>query len=567
MYMAHFHTKMKKGRPYLYVREIKRVNGKPKVVSQVYIGSPERVRDLVRSAGDEEATLHTEEWGSLFVANQADRDIDLVEIVDSVIPHLSREKGPSVGEYFLYAVLNRMVDPQSKHSLPEWYARTAIQTIRPTEIGELTSERYWYKWDRVSEADLEKIARMFFEKVWAREKTEPDCVLFDTTNYYTYMSTSTVSDLAKRGKNKDGKHHLRQVGLALLVARGNRLPLFYRPYPGNVHDSREFEKIMDEILAVVCGFAGTKKRLTLVMDKGMNSEDNLACIDDSGIVHFITTYSPYFADDLATIPLEKFSPIDVGRNEEEPLMAYRTTGEFWGRNRSVVVTYNPRTARKQEYVFEAKLEELRKELLAMRAKVNNGEVQWRDQESVIERYHRLCEKLHVSSALYELTFEEEDGLKMGFRLNAYRVSRTRISFGKSIVVTDNTDWSTEEIVRTHIDRYQVEMEFRQSKAADQVSVMPVRHWTDSKIRCHLFTCVVAMTYLRLLELDLERAGIKRTASDVIEELRSLDSVLTIPKGARTPRRRLATPSKTQALVLHALGYSIDGRGVLQQGHL
>ncbi|MDZ7580359.1 MAG: hypothetical protein U5R30_07000 [Deltaproteobacteria bacterium] len=48
---AHFHVKTKKGRPYLYVREIARVNGKPKVISQTYIGSPERVADLTRGRG------------------------------------------------------------------------------------------------------------------------------------------------------------------------------------------------------------------------------------------------------------------------------------------------------------------------------------------------------------------------------------------------------------------------------------------------------------------------------------------------------------------------------------
>jgi len=45
--MAHFQIKTKKGRPYLYVREIARVDGKPKVISQIYIGSPEKVAGLL----------------------------------------------------------------------------------------------------------------------------------------------------------------------------------------------------------------------------------------------------------------------------------------------------------------------------------------------------------------------------------------------------------------------------------------------------------------------------------------------------------------------------------------
>ncbi len=45
--MAHFHIKTKKGRPYLYVREIARVGGKPTVVSQVYIESVYKLKRFV----------------------------------------------------------------------------------------------------------------------------------------------------------------------------------------------------------------------------------------------------------------------------------------------------------------------------------------------------------------------------------------------------------------------------------------------------------------------------------------------------------------------------------------
>ena len=58
---------------------------------------------------------------------------------------------------------------------------------------------------------------------------------------------------------------------------------------------------------------------------------------------------------------------------------------------------------------------------------------------------------------------------------------------------------------------QVEDRFRQSNDEDLVSVRPIRHWTDSKIRLHLFTCVVAMTYLRRLELKLAASPLRRKA--------------------------------------------------------
>jgi hypothetical protein len=110
---------------------------------------------------------------------------------------------------------------------------------------------------------------------------------------------------------------------------------------------------MDEMFAVVCGLHNTKERLTVVIDKGMNSEDNFAWIDEHARIHFVTTYSTYFAQELATTPIERFEPVDIAKNQrlveqgmpEERLLAYRTSGEYWGKQRAVVVTYNPVTAR------------------------------------------------------------------------------------------------------------------------------------------------------------------------------------------------------------------------------
>ena len=549
------------------------MGGKPKVISQTYIGPPERVAQMATGEMKQEKILRVEEFGALWLAKQIDSDIDLAQIVDDVIPRNPRETGPSVGEYFLYSVFNRMVEPRGKNRLVDWYRSTAIQHIRPVDIEELTSARYWEKWNRVTQDALEAIARRFFKRIWEVETPKADCLLFDTTNYYTFMASNTQSELAKRGKNKDGRHHLRQVGLGLLVDRESKLPLYYRAYPGNLHDSKLFHEVMDEMFGIVCGFNDTKERLTVVIDKGMNSEANYAWIDDHSRVHFITTYSTYFAEKLAATPLERFEPIDIEKNRRlikegrsgECLLAYRTRGEYWGKERAVVVTHNPATARKQAHTLDVKLELLRQELLKMRAKVRQRVPHWRNPEVIRERYHRLCEQYHVPSDLYVIEFSTQgDRLSMSFHRDAYRVQRMRATFGRNIIITDNTDWTTAEIVQASLDRWRIEESFRLSKDEDFVSVYPIRHWTDSKIRCHLFTCVVAMTYLRRLELRLRATGIKQSASRIMDEMRHLHSVLTMTDGRSKPRRRLETPTKTQAEVLSAFGYHVDTRGVLRK---
>ena len=130
---------------------------------------------------------------------------------------------------------------------------------------------------------------------------------------------------------------------------------------------------------------------------------------------------------------------------------------------------------------------------------------------------------------------------MSFRKNAYLVGRKQAMFGKNIIITDNTDWTTGDIIEANLARWQVEDRFRLSKDEDLVGVSPVRHWTDSKIRCHLFTCVVAMTYLRRIEFKMAAAGIKRSAAEIMEDMQHLHYVLSLKKGAASLTAVLKLP--------------------------
>lgn len=570
--MAHLHKKMKKGRAYYYIREIARVDGKPKVISQIYLGSLERMAEL--ALGDKSAgcsRIVTQEFGALWLANLMERRVGLVPLIDSIVPGRPRGKGPSIGEYFLYAVFNRMVDSCSKRALPDWFGHTAIQHIRPVDIQALDSQGYWEKWDQVDEQHIQAIAERFFARILELEKPDSDCFLFDTTNYYTYMASQTESELAQRGKNKAGKDWLRQVGVALLVSRGNQIPLFYRDYEGNRHDSKVFGRILEEVVGAMKSSAGSRAELTLVFDKGMNSEDNIEAIDAKPGVHFISTYSPYYAEELIRTKLSLFKTMDTPKNrelaskgrEDDQLVAWRTAGNYWGKERTVVVTYNPRTAAKQRYAFDKKLLSLHELLLDLREKVKTQKPHWTNAGRVESHYADACQRLHLPKDLYELSVEKHRNTwRLLFRKNHYRVGKYIERFGKNILITDHHDWSTDEIVRASLDRYMVEKAFRQSKDDDLVSVMPLRHWTDGKIRCHILTCVVALTYLRLIELRLQRAGIPMTAATAMAQMHRLHSCLCWSPATRKPERLLEEPTDTQAQILAAFGHEITG-GVLQ----
>ena len=567
--MAHLHKKIKKGRPYYYIREIQRVNGKPKVVSQVYLGSPERILELL--GGKDKSTftsLSSKAFGSLFIFNEIDKTIGLSGIVDSVVVPSAKKKHPTIGEYCYYAVLNRIIEPLSKMRLPEWYRATDIQNICPIEVESLNSKTFWDKWDRVGEDEVREIARRFFSKVRERVSLSGDCLLFDTADYYPCLSDKTDSELRAIGKSKDRKHHMRQIWLTLLVDRGEDIPLYYRLYYGSSHDSKVFNEDMEELFAEICSWNKTKKRLTVVFAEGANYEDNSQYIDEHQWVHFITRDSVLFADEFAGMDLQHFSPLNTEKNKQllesgqadEQVLSYRGMGEFWGKDRAVVITYNPVTYRKKKYDFEQKIDRVREDLLKYRKNYQEYRPHWRDKEAILERYHHLCEDLHIGSRYYELAFDKSG---MSFRQDPYQIQMAVKRFGKDIIVTDNMDWTTEKIYQTYREHSKIEQHFRKSKSPFSISVTPQNHWTDSKIQLYMLTCVVGMVYFAIFRNKLKAAHINMSAEDALRELRNLKTAAYVLNGGRKVQYRIEEPTEGQIEVLNAFGYAIKNGRVLQ----
>ena len=570
--MAHIHKKMKKGRPYYYIRETARVDGKPRVVNQVYLGSLEKIMRMATEGGGLPDKIQVQEFGALWLANLVEQEIGIAELINKIVVPEKDETRTSVGDYFLYAIYNRMIDACSKRAMPSWYKNTAIQSIRPVKAENLSSQLFWKKWDTVSEKQIQHIAKEFLGRLSELEQSSSDCFMFDTTNYYTFMSSNTESELAQRGKNKEGRNWLRQIGVALLVSRDKRIPLYYKEYEGNRHDSKVFLQVIEDLFAAMKAEAGDTARMTVVFDKGMNAEDTIAALDAQEQMNFITTYSTHYSEDLIHVGLDRFTPVATEKNArliekkrgDDQLVAWRTEGEYWGKLRTVVVTYNPLTATKQRYNFEKKLLRLQDQLFEFQAKVNGQAVQWQKKSTIIKRYKDLCAELHIPSDLYtvELT-DHGKKIRMNFRKNHYRIGRYINRFGKNIIITDIRDWTTDEIVKASLDRWTVEDGFRQSKDDDLVAMMPIRHWADSKIRCHIFTCVAALALLRIIEIRLRRAGLSITAKSAMRQMHHLHSCLTWLPGKRKAVRVLEEPDETQAEILRAFGWKIVG-GVLQK---
>ncbi|MFU8833563.1 MAG: hypothetical protein ACNA7J_15610, partial [Wenzhouxiangella sp.] len=193
-----------------------------------------------------------------------------------------RGRGPSVGTYLLVATLNRCVAPCSKASIGEWFAGTPLPRCLPIETRQLTSQRYWDNMERVSGEAIAAIERDVVVQMVRDFDVDLSRVLFDATNFFTFIDTfNTRCSHAQRGHSKEGRKALRIVGLALLVSADFHLPLLHRTYPGNQPDAPTFHSLTEALVARCRELTATVEHVTLVFDKGNNSQANLEAVHDS----------------------------------------------------------------------------------------------------------------------------------------------------------------------------------------------------------------------------------------------------------------------------------------------
>jgi len=125
------------------------------------------------------------------------------------------------------------------------------------------------------------------------------------------------------------------------------------------------------------------------------------------------------------------------------------------------------------------------------------------------------------------------GLELTFRTDQAALDRLcRRQFGKTILFTDNHDWSDAEIVLAYRSQSHVEDAFKQMKHPHFLGWSPMFHWTDSKIRVHAFYCVLALLLTSLLQRELAQQGLELSIPRMLEELGGIRETLVV-----YPRRR------------------------------
>jgi transposase len=94
-------------------------------------------------------------------------------------------------------------------------------------------------------------------------------------------------------------------------------------------------------------------------------------------------------------------------------------------------------------------------------------------------------------------------------------------FGKKLLITDRDDWSSIEILKTYKEQDCIEKIFRDTKNPDHFSIRPQYHYTDQKVRVHIFCCLLGLTLSTILQKEVSKYNVNLSKDKLLDTLHNV----------------------------------------------
>src|SRR6266536_1992397 len=256
---------------YYYLVESARVNGKPRIVSQEYLGTADELAAAMRGGGPglPDRTRH-KDFGAVAAAWGMLEDLGVAGIIDQVTGPAPAGQPLSAGTYLALAALNRLVAPCPKAAFADWWKTTAADRFAKIPATALDHRRFWDAMHAVTLEQLEEASRKIAVTIVRSAGVDMSSVALDMTNFATFI------------------------------------------YPGNKPGVTQFPDMITQLRGrcqAFCAAAGTSADaadMTVVFDAGQNSEANFAHLAGSGL-DYIGSVPASDCPDLTALPASRRS--------------------------------------------------------------------------------------------------------------------------------------------------------------------------------------------------------------------------------------------------------------------
>lgn len=521
--------KIKKGKPYYYAVESKRVDGKPRIVWQKYLGTLDTIIQKCASSPKPEQGYEVDifEAGGIAAMLQIARKLRLIEIINENTP--KRKQGVSIGEYIVLAAINRVVAPCSKLQMPDWYQKTVLYRLWKYSPDAFSSQAFWNNMDLISEESLDIMQEQIVIQLKQVFGIDPTMLLYDTTNFFTYVATGNHRNtIAKRGRNKQKRDDLRQVGLALLVSKDFQIPLFHKTYPGNIPDRGLFPTVSQELIAWKKKVLKSHQETTLIFDKGNVSDDgmsNLIASNQKFVCGVPRTTDPEF---FAT-KVDELLPVSglAGTKAKSILI------EIWNTKLKAVLAYSERYFSSEFVELTESIRKCQQQLQDLDKWLENGPKRESDKkyyslESVRSKVNSIRSTSYLKRVMKVDILTEKEIPRLEYAIDQKEIDViSQTCLGRTLLFSSYLEWSENEIIDAYRSQQNIEDAFKLMKNREYLHWHPAFHWTDQKIKVHSFYTVLALLLATLAHRTAVTSGVDVTLLQLLDDLNDIREVALI----------------------------------------
>jgi transposase len=552
--MASLQAYQSHGRRYYRIVESFRQQGKPRLRVLAHLG---RVEDILRLSKEQRTEFKVSSLtaGAVAALHHLAQELDIAGLINraSGKPQkpVQKRDGLTVGESLLAGIIGRACAPRSKRAFASWAQSTCLPQLMGFAPADLNSQHFWDQMHAVPVAALGDIEQTIVGEVIRREQLQPQALAYDTTNFYTHIATTNDRPLLpQRGHNKQGRHDLRQLGLALVVDQNTQLPLAHVLYEGARSDMRTFAVMLKPVRERLQALLPQPQQMTLVFDAGASSQANLESLAASQ-ERYVTAVRPSYQQTLLAEAADRLE--DVTLSTGAVVRAWRSRQLIAGQQRDTVVVFSQRLWEGQVRGVQQTLARCAKQVQEIGLEPH-GTV-----DAVTRRMDKICSCQYLRRFLrYEVQANPLGGTQLRWwcDLEEYRRLLTHY-FGLRVLITDRSEWSTPQIIEAYRAQSRVEAAFRDLKDPGMLATRPQFHWTDQKLRVHAFMCVTGYLLVRLLLLRARRtAGFAGSARNLLSELARIRRCRIVEHSGRAGRPRVREQWEEMPTELQHLGNAV-----------
>jgi transposase len=446
-------------------------------------------------------------------------------------------------------VICRLCMPSSELNLAEdLYRQTALDDLLGIPEAKINDDRLYRTLDRVI-VHKDAIEQHLRNRLGEMFGIKYDLLLYDVTSTY-FEGLALANPQAQRGHSRDHRPDCKQVCIALVVTREG-IPLAHEVFDGNRVDVTTVKEIVGKIESRF----GTADRVW-VMDRGMASEENLKWLREGGrryVIGAVRSDLRRFeqkiveAKDWQRIRDDIEVKLCPSPDGDETYILCRSEARK-EKDKAIVSRFSER--------LRVLLDRLQRRLVASKKPV--------DRDRVNRQIGRMLGKHSRAANCFVVTVRDSktnaSGLQLIVQENKDWSRWTERSAGCYLLRSNVANWTEEELWRTYIQLTEAESAFRIQKS--DLSIRPVWHQREDRVRAHIFVCFLGYVLWKTLEQWQSHAGLGNSPRNILEELRqvqSADVVLPIVDGREHKIRCVIKPNESQAALLDRLGIDLPRR--------